>query len=31
MGPKHIALYAVIAVIVVVAGWYVMRQRGGSA
>jgi hypothetical protein len=30
-GPKHIALYVVIALIVLGAAWYAMSRRGTSA
>lgn len=31
MGPKHIALYVVIALIIVAAAWYLMSRRSTSA
>lgn len=29
-GPKHIALYVVILIVVIAAGWYIARGRAAS-
>ena len=31
MGPKHIALYVIIALVIVAAAWYLMSRRSPSA
>lgn len=30
LGPKHLALYAVILVILIAIGWFVARGRSGN-